>query len=163
MTGVVLTRLLGNEDHQKVTPCGVANGYIGVHEGHPWYGVHYDELARQGVAAHGGLTYSHMEELVWWVGFDTRHWGDSPNKQNWNFVAAEVMHLKEQALSALTKKPVKYNYAFDMATSVESCEVFCNIPLSEKIRAMRKKLDDIEAENNHEAFGNYYTYEVDES
>ena len=54
----------------------------------------------------------------------------------------------------------KYNYAFDMAMSIESTSSFEDIPLADKIAAARKRLDDIEAENNPEAFGVYDEYEV---
>ena len=111
MSGTVLTRLYGNEDYQKFGHCGVANGYVGVFEGHPWYGVHYDDLTADGVYAHGGLSYSQMEDdgirrPVWWVGFDTRHLGDNPAIHNWNYVGNEVRRLKDQALSALSGREI---------------------------------------------------------
>lgn len=67
-------------------------GYVGVPEGHKWYGKEYDE---PDVEVHGGLTYSaacfegpegeticHVPEpgqsdKVWWLGFDCAHLGDA--------------------------------------------------------------------------------------
>ena len=54
----------------------------------------------------------------------------------------------------------KYNYAFDMAASIESSSPFEDIPLADKIAAIRKRLNDIEAENNPDAFDAYDEYEV---
>ncbi len=71
-------------------------GYVGVAEGHPSYGVNYDDVY---VGVHGGLTFSdkcrpgntedrgicHIPgpgepDHVWWLGFDCGHCMDySPN------------------------------------------------------------------------------------
>ncbi len=71
-------------------PLGSWCGYVGVHEGHPWYQRSYSDdegdLARE-AEVHGGLTYSNWgsderinfahhsgEPLpVWWLGFDCAH------------------------------------------------------------------------------------------
>lgn len=66
-------------------------GYVGVHRGHPWYGLGYNDVD---VEVHGGLTYADaydddverpIEERichipapgepddVWWFGFDCGH------------------------------------------------------------------------------------------
>ena len=49
-------------------------GYVGVREGHRWFGVDYNDISAD---VHGGLTYSgtHWGESgdVWWVGFDCAH------------------------------------------------------------------------------------------
>lgn len=63
-------------------------GYVGVPQGHPWYGVEYDSIP-ECPEVHGGLTYSdhcsgHIchtpaeaaNEPVWWIGFDCVHSGD---------------------------------------------------------------------------------------
>jgi hypothetical protein len=69
-------------------------GYVGVPEGHPWWGLDYTEIPVD-VGVHGGLTYaSHCEEggdksatichvpapgepdNVWWLGFDCGHFMD---------------------------------------------------------------------------------------
>ncbi len=87
-------------------PAGALCGYVGVPEGHPWFGVDYmrpvgavdvlmdwdDEFALTpcgAISVHGGLTYSdHCQgdichqpqpgrpEKVWWFGFDCAHAGD---------------------------------------------------------------------------------------
>jgi hypothetical protein len=57
---------------------------------------------------------------------------------------------------------MKLNYAFDMAASIESDQDFDDIPLADLIAAMRKRLDDIEAENNCEAMSLYDAYVVGE-
>ncbi len=67
-------------------------GYVGVPQGHPFYGVHYAKVYQSlpdGV--HGGLTYSdncfgdicHRADdgdvggaSVWWLGFDCAHYQD---------------------------------------------------------------------------------------
>lgn len=72
-------------------------GYVGVTEGHPWFGRRYDDLPDYGPTAHGGLTYAapcqHRDDFpmesmvchvpnagepdsVWWFGFDCAHCGD---------------------------------------------------------------------------------------
>lgn len=63
---------------------GALCGYVGVAEGHPWYGKDYEDLPD--VEVHGGLTYSRFrtenpqnseqEKALWWLGFDCAHSGD---------------------------------------------------------------------------------------
>lgn len=65
---------------------GALCGYVGMPVGHPWFGMHYDEVPQaMDSAAHGGLTYSsecagHIchdsPNEVWWLGFDCGHYGD---------------------------------------------------------------------------------------
>jgi hypothetical protein len=58
-------------------------GYVAIPEGHPDYGVEYDQLD-QHYEVHGGLTWSsddmpHAAEAEgnwWWIGFDCIHWQD---------------------------------------------------------------------------------------
>ena len=70
----------------KRGPAGAWCGYVGVPEGHSAYGKSYDEVD---VEVHGGLTYANpckgaichvpaegMPDKVWWLGFDTAHFGD---------------------------------------------------------------------------------------
>lgn len=67
-------------------PLGVWCGYVGVPEGHPWFGKQYDNISAD---VHGGLTYSAlchgelchvpqpgMPDHVWWLGFDCGHYMD---------------------------------------------------------------------------------------
>lgn len=70
-------------------PMGAWCGYVGVAEGHPAFGKHYDEVY---ATVHGGLTYSDFcqegndetigichvpaegrPHRVWWLGFDCHH------------------------------------------------------------------------------------------
>lgn len=66
---------------------GALCGYVGVAEGHPHFGKHYDDVGE--VEVHGGLTYSDFcsghichvpepgqPERVWWLGFDCGHCWD---------------------------------------------------------------------------------------
>jgi hypothetical protein len=61
-------------------------GYVGVAEGHKYFGKDYDQTD---VSVHGGLTYADsckgvichvpkpgMPEKVWWLGWDAAHLGD---------------------------------------------------------------------------------------
>lgn len=42
------------------------NGYVRLPDGHPWLGLHYDNIPAD---VHGGLTYAEGN----WIGFDTGH------------------------------------------------------------------------------------------
>lgn len=61
---------------------GTLCGYVGVPEGHPWFGRHYDDIDRVcQPSVHGGLTYSDEKRQpspdgFWYVGFDCGHLGD---------------------------------------------------------------------------------------
>lgn len=72
---------------------GWGNGYVVLPKGHPYNGVHYNDIP---INIHGGLTFSKsVEDLIlqdwdeltpediggWVIGFDTEHWGDS--LKNW--------------------------------------------------------------------------------
>lgn len=48
---------------------GAVNGYVRVPDGHPWFGLDYDDID---VEVHGGLTFARAG----WIGFDTLHSGD---------------------------------------------------------------------------------------
>ena len=54
-------------------------GYVAVPEGHKYYNVDYPDIP---IECHGGLTYSRSylihtdDKNVWWIGFDTGHYGD---------------------------------------------------------------------------------------
>lgn len=59
-------------------PCSLC-AYIGVPEGHPFYGKEYDELD---IDCHGGLTfasgpYKQWPEGFWWLGWDYAHYKDT--------------------------------------------------------------------------------------
>lgn len=52
-------------------------GYVGIPEGHQYFGKNYQELDH--LEVHGGLTYSadhrplHEPDGLWWFGFDCAH------------------------------------------------------------------------------------------
>jgi len=74
---------------------GIWCGYVGVPDGHPWFGVHRDDIE---AAVHGGISFTapcltdgdeatdicHVPDpgepdQVWWVGFDCNHaWDFAP-------------------------------------------------------------------------------------
>lgn len=106
--------------HESFIPHGWGNGYVGVTEGHPWFRKHYDDIE---VDIHGGLTFSEFkppvcfdeliqndpEEInphdtnIWWVGFDTAHFGDTKNIWTKSEVINETNNLIRQAKAAETK------------------------------------------------------------
>ena len=53
-------------------------GYVGVPEGHPMYGKHYDDVD---VDVHGGLTYSELDYGLWLFGYDCAHWDDAKDPE----------------------------------------------------------------------------------
>ena len=71
---------------------GILLGYVGLPEGHKFYGKYYDKLERH-IEVHGGVTFAdffHNGEVerdlinsgLWWIGFDCGHWMDViPNFQ----------------------------------------------------------------------------------
>jgi hypothetical protein len=85
-------------------PHGYACGYVGVPEGHPWYKKDYDSIDAH---VHGGLTWSDWfvgtdkPDGLWWVGFDTAHYGDNQTNCNKAYCENEVEELKEQAIQVL--------------------------------------------------------------
>lgn len=111
-------------------PSGALCGYVGVPEGHPWYGKDWGDIDAQ---THGGLTFSRQcaetteegrgichvpgpgePKHLWWVGFDCAHWrdympafvGDSclfedGEYRSMSYVKHEVGQLASQAKEAL--------------------------------------------------------------
>ena len=93
--------------HMKMMEVGWGNGYALIPLGHPYHGVHYDDID---ISVHGGLTYSsfvssdqiamfHLdsEDLgKWCVGFDTSHYEDSIERWPKFAVEAEAKNLSEQ-------------------------------------------------------------------
>ena len=83
-------------------------GYVGVPQGHPWFGADYNLLYDE-CSVHGALTFSgplpDADPDLWWVGFDCAHMSDfSPgynyewNKgtyRGWDFVEGEVIEAEE--------------------------------------------------------------------
>lgn len=98
-------------------PVGALCGYVGVPEGHKYFGVEYDNVP---VEVHGGLTYSnhctdhicHVPEPgepdhVWWLGFDCAHSEDMApaipvvcngryRYRDMDYVKREIRELAEQ-------------------------------------------------------------------
>lgn len=86
---------------------GYGCGYIGLPEGHPWYGKDYDIID---ASVHGGLTYSDWHvgsdepDGCWWIGFDTGHSNDNMDNCNEEFCWKEIERLKQQALEVINEK-----------------------------------------------------------
>ena len=55
---------------------GALCGYVGIPEGHKYYNVDYSDIPWEGRDVHGGLTYSNLEDGLWWLGFDCAHSND---------------------------------------------------------------------------------------
>lgn len=75
-------------------------GYVGVLKGNTIYGQCYDEIP---INCHGGLTYSSSElqgqtdKDIWWIGFDTAHYGDGKDFET----AKEIYKYDMQALEEI--------------------------------------------------------------
>jgi hypothetical protein len=82
------------------TARGYANGYIGLPPEHPWFNVDYPDIAAN---VHGGLTYSekylpnYEPDGLWWLGFDTNHWGDTLQSCPKSYCEAQLNKLLAQA------------------------------------------------------------------
>jgi hypothetical protein len=83
---------------------GWGNGYIGLPKEHHLYGVDYHSSEHSklfvNVSPHGGWTYSEnwnpdtkIDDGLWWLGFDTSHFGDG---KNWSEEKV-LEHTKELA------------------------------------------------------------------
>lgn len=94
-------------------PLGAWCGYVGIAEGHPSFGQHYDATD---VNVHGGLTYSgacsgkicHVpapgeSDNVWWLGFDTAHCDDV-------VPGLEAIHRDCRAMGAVRSHPSYVTY-----------------------------------------------------
>ncbi len=82
------------------------NGYVGVHEGHPWF-----KRANTTIKAkvHGGITYTghrnpaamSQKDPCWWVGFNTSHESDlklfGGIPKHIGFVKEQLTNLATQA------------------------------------------------------------------
>lgn len=80
------------EDKDSVfTRYGWGNGYVALPKGHKYHGVHYDDIP---VNAHGGLTYSNLEDDYWVVGFDTCHLGDDKESCPKSYVLQRTLELQ---------------------------------------------------------------------
>lgn len=88
------------------TTHGWGCGYVGVDKDHPWYGQDYESIDAD---VHGGLTFGskfsnvafevisgEYKEDLWFVGFDTAHFGDGSNWPK-DRVISETLSLMSQA------------------------------------------------------------------
>jgi hypothetical protein len=114
------------------SPGGHWYGYVGVTEGHPFFGVDYtDTYGKADIDVHGGLVYSDFRqerddehgichtpepgqpERVWWFGFDCAHRGDrSPaysfNRGPYDEEYRRLRYVQEQCAS-LAGQLIKVN------------------------------------------------------
>ena len=101
---------LVSSDWISISDKGWGNGYVCIPEGHPLYGVSYDDIHTliPNLSVNGGLTFSRYAkdlnweaipegcENTWIVGFDTLHYGDTIERWPKEAVQAETERLKEQ-------------------------------------------------------------------
>jgi len=89
-------------------------GYVGVPEGHPFYGKDLEQLADLDV--HGGVTFTEegdgklRPKGFWWIGFDCAHFGDLVPKMRslgWEvyrdiyYVLKETVKLADQIIGRM--------------------------------------------------------------
>lgn len=77
-------------------------GYVEVPESNPAHGVHYDDDPVAELQVHGGTTFSGPGRLTgdgWWIGFDTMHYGDTPEAWPIERVRDETNKLASQIAS----------------------------------------------------------------
>lgn len=63
---------------------GYRCGYVRLPQGHPWYGLGYDDVPAD---CHGGITFAEADvpcdapgpDVDWWIGFDCAHAFDAPD------------------------------------------------------------------------------------
>lgn len=84
--------------HSDVLIKGLYNGYVTVTKEHPWYGLSYADTKLDGIEVHGGLTYSGegINKDIWRFGFDTAHFGDTPERWTFDAVLQETLRLRQQ-------------------------------------------------------------------
>lgn len=66
-------------------------GYVGLPEGHPYWGKDYADLEH--VPAHGGLTFAEEIDGDWWLGFDTAHGWEGPAEWNLAYMRDQCARL----------------------------------------------------------------------
>jgi hypothetical protein len=90
---------------------GWGNGYIGVPPEHPRYGLDDMTPIIDVIEVHGGITYGHSHapgfepDGYWWIGFDTAHYQDNPERCPCEYVEAQTEQLKQQAIDAICQLP----------------------------------------------------------
>ena len=84
-------------EYIKLCDRGLANGYVAIPKGHPWYGMQYNDIPCD---IHGGLTFSRscniFDSEYWMIGFDTAHLGDNPHVWPLFRVYSEAVKLLDQ-------------------------------------------------------------------
>jgi hypothetical protein len=130
------------------------NGYVAISPEHPLYKFGYDDECLQmleddlgvylvaeetyihdSVSVHGGLTYSEMHKLGYWVfGWDTQHFGDNLTRWPEREVERENQRLYEQLINYdLLHK--KYYYSSESGTIVR------RIGIKEEQEIIKDRLD----------------------
>ncbi len=96
---------------------GWGNGYVAIPEGHPFFGMGYDEIqSRYEISIHGGLTFGSKIDGkdkrfpadfigMYVIGFDCAHYADTPETCPKEYVEAELANLLAQC-----EKPVLNEY-----------------------------------------------------
>ena len=116
-------RLIPNEETPLAfydNSYGYANGYVGVHKEHPLHGVLYQDYNDKGIhlSVHGGVTFTGhikaptndennpnwLDEDYWWIGFDTRHSGDTREEQDFEYCLQELTSLACQIATFIKKQ-----------------------------------------------------------
>lgn len=117
---------------------GNINGYVGVHESHPAFGLNYyvytidiDDIEKwpstrvkiqraiNDIEVHGGLTYADlgdgklMGEDIWWFGFDTKHCCDAGN---FEFAKKELWDIMDEKEKNSFKRLQQGSVVFNDAT-----------------------------------------------
>jgi hypothetical protein len=142
------------ENHFKRIPgysfdFGWGCGYVLIPEGHPFYGVNYDEINDYpNISVHGGLTYGSIFESkyftslfkdrevggdvtldnyemfnnYWMIGFDTNHSGDSLSRCPKYYVLNEAHSLLEQCLCDDIDNIKKYKNKIDRRNKLNRIE-----------------------------------------
>lgn len=74
-------------------------GYAVIPEDHPFYGMDHDDV-EVNINVHGGLTFSGEIEDIdgYLLGFDCRHYGDSPYVQDEEYTLSECKRLVDQLI-----------------------------------------------------------------
>lgn len=78
---------------------GARCGYVSAPEGSLAFDCHYGDEPLANMIVHGGITFSgpsRLDGTGWWIGWDTMHYGDTPDRWTLDAVIAETNRLAEQ-------------------------------------------------------------------
>jgi len=86
---------------------GTHRGYLLLEKDHPLVPILAGGNSDAGLKVHGGITYAEWEPYgdKFCIGFDTAHFGDTPEVQNHNFVKKELRKLAQQCLKIKEERP----------------------------------------------------------